>query len=232
MISSIIAWGDSILKGIVSQAGESKDIEVIEDSSLKLAADALGFEFTNKSIFGATVTKIQSTQKKNISKGLKADLCVIEAGDNDSDYDWAALCANPDAPLDKKTSPQDFKTILAQMVATARENKITPVLMTPPPLVGETWFKNICIGLDENIIRNFVGEDIFVLCRNQIEYAKLLKEVAKEQNVQLVDMQAEFFNHPDRESLMCPDGVHPNPQGYKFMSEIWIKIIPQLKLEF
>jgi len=34
------------------------------------------------------------------------------------------------------------------------------------------------------------------------------------------------------EDLMCLDGIHPNQEGYRFMADIWIKAIPELKKEF
>ena len=31
---------------------------------------------------------------------------------------------------------------------------------------------------------------------------------------------------------MCLDGIHPNEKGYKFMSEIWIRELPEVQKEF
>ena len=109
-IKSIIVWGDSILKGIVSSE-DLKEIRPIENNALAIAGKNLNIEVINKSIYGAPITKIRQTQIKNLNKNLSADICLIESATNDSDYDWNLISSNPNEHHDPKVPLDDFKNI-------------------------------------------------------------------------------------------------------------------------
>ena len=155
MITSIIAWGDSILKGVVS-GGDSKRFDITEKDSLSQACAALGIELANKSVFGSWMTKTRRTQDRSLRNGASAQIGIIESGTNDSDYDWTAVNQDPAADHLQRCPLDEFKALMQEAVEVARQNKITPVIMIPNPLVPDWWFKNICIGNDENAIRRFV----------------------------------------------------------------------------
>lgn len=118
------------------------------------------------------------------------------------------------------------------MVDTSRENKITPVLVTAPDLAIPYWKEYITRGLDKEKIAQFIGHDPYVLLRNQEEYMEALRQIAKEKNVQLIDMRVEFRKTSDPMSLMCKDGVHPNIEGHKLMADVFVKLLPEIKKEF
>lgn len=246
-MTSIIAWGDSILKGVVS-GGDSKRFDITENDSLSQACKALGIELANKSVFGSWMTKTRRTQDRSIRAGNIAQMAIIESGSNDSDYDWIAVNQNPDADHLQRCPIDEFKALMQEAVEVARQNKITPVIMIPNPLVPDWWFKNICIGNDENVIRKFVERKYGLqeqnalqdqnsaaalrLYQNQELYSITAANLARSLNVQTVDMRSEFLAHPNYRELMCLDGVHPNQAGYDFMAEIWKREIPKLRVEF
>ena len=155
-MTSIIAWGDSILKGVVS-GGDSKRFDITEKDALSQACAALGIELANKSVFGSWMTKTRRTQDRSLRNGASAQIGIIESGTNDSDYDWSAVSANPDAEHLQRCPLEEFTRLMEEAVSVARQNKITPVIMIPTPLVPEWWFNNICIGNDEAAIIKFVA---------------------------------------------------------------------------
>lgn len=155
MVNSIIAWGDSILKGVVS-GGDSKRFDITEKDSLSQACAALGIELANKSVFGSWMTKTRKTQDRSLRNGASAQIGIIESGTNDCDYDWSAVSANPDAEHLQRCPLEEFTRLMEEAVSVARQNKITPVIMIPTPLVPEWWFNNICIGNDEAAIVRFI----------------------------------------------------------------------------
>ena len=157
MVTSIIAWGDSILKGVVS-GGDSKRFDITEKDSLSQACAALGIELANKSVFGSWMTKTRRTQDRSLRNGANAQIGIIESGTNDSDYDWSAVSANPDAEHLQRCPLDEFSRLMEEAVSVARQNKITPVIMIPTPLVPEWWFNNICIGNDEAAIVKFINK--------------------------------------------------------------------------
>ena len=230
-IKSVIVWGDSILKGIISSE-DLTQIRPSEINALQMAGEKLAIEINNKSIYGAHIIKLQSTQTKNLNKGLTADIALIESGTNDCDYEWNDVCTKPFSEITQKVPLADFKRIASEMVDTSRENKITPVLVTAPDLAIPYWKEYITRGLDKEKIAQFIGHDPYVLLRNQEEYMEALRQIAKEKNVQLIDMRVEFRKTSDPMSLMCEDGVHPNIEGHKLMADVFVKLLPEIKKEF
>ena len=65
-IKSVIVWGDSILKGIISSE-DLTQIRPSEINALQMAGEKLANEINNKSIYGAHIIKLQSTQTKNLN---------------------------------------------------------------------------------------------------------------------------------------------------------------------
>lgn len=230
-IKSVIVWGDSILKGIISSE-DLTQIRPSEINALQMAGEKLAIEINNKSIYGAHIIKLQLTQTKNLNKGLTADIALIESGTNDCDYEWNDVCTKPFSEITQKVPLADFKRIASEMVDTSRENKITPVLVTAPDLAIPYWKEYITRGLDKEKIAQFIGHDPYVLLRNQEEYMEALRQIAKEKNVQLIDMRVEFRKTSDPMSLMCKDGVHPNIEGHKLMADVFVKLFPEIKKEF
>lgn len=230
-IKSVIVWGDSILKGIISSE-DLTQIRPSEINALQMAGEKLAIEINNKSIYGAHIIKLQSTQTKNLNKGLTADIALIESGTNDCDYEWNDVCTKPFSEITQKVPLADFKRIASEMVDTSRENKITPVLVTAPDLAIPYWKEYITRDLDKEKIAQFIGHDPYVLLRNQEEYMEALRQIAKEKNVQLIDMRVEFRKTSDPMSLMCKDGVHPNIEGHKLMADVFVKLLPEIKKEF
>ena len=261
MVTSINAWGDSILKGVVS-GGDSKRFDITEKDSLSQACAALGIELANKSVFGSWMTKTRRTQDRSLRNGASAQIGIIESGTNDSDYDWSAVSADPDAEHLQRCPLDEFSRLMEEAVSVARQNKITPVIMIPTPLVPEWWLNNICIGNDEAAIVKFIARKYGLqggdqksshdqkaaadgdclqdlkraaairLYQNQELFSLKAAAIARSLGVQIVDIRSEFLAHPNYKSLMCLDGVHPNQAGYDFMAQIWKREMPRLGLEF
>jgi acyl-CoA thioesterase I len=264
-INSIVVYGDSILKGVVTGTSD-KRFEIVEENSLSLAGKSLGLEITNKSVFGNIITKGKKTLDFDIEKGRigkrSFDAAIIESGGNDCDHDWVSMSKDPSNPPGHRTPLPEFIEAIDYMVTKFRSFKITPVLMTCPPLVADRYFKNICISANEKVVSTFLGGDIFHLYRTQELYSLALADYARSNDVQLVDMHRAFLEAeydlsgsfctlhsmgtvPDSQScpaitdagpqwshLMCADGIHPNLDGYKFMAGVWEQELPKLKKEF
>ena len=105
MVTSIIAWGDSILKGVVS-GGDSKRFDITEKDSLSQACAALGIELANKSVFGSWMTKTRRTQDRSLRNGASAQIGIIESGTNDCDYDWNIFAPGAELPPFEQILPK------------------------------------------------------------------------------------------------------------------------------
>ena len=228
----IIVIGDSILKGAVTGTDSGHLFDIIEDSSLNLAQKALGFEMDNQSVFGNVITKGQRKLNKMLERGETADFCIVEFCGNDSDYDWALVSDDPSVPHQQRTPLADYLRIYEEMINTLREHKITPVIMISPALCAERWFNHITNGHNRENILNFLGGDIEKPFKNQKKYDDALVALVAKLKVQTVNMREPMLESGHFDDLMCQDGIHPNEKGYRFMSEIWVKEIPNLKKEF
>ncbi|MCR4734120.1 MAG: SGNH/GDSL hydrolase family protein [Treponema sp.] len=229
---SIVVFGDSILKGVVTNPESDRIFDVTENNSLALAQKELGFELDNRSIYGNIITKGQLKFNKWLEKGGKADICIIEFGGNDCDYDWAPISENPKAAHQAKVPLADYMRILDQMVKDCREHKITPLLMTMPALVADCWLETVSKGLSREKNLEFLDGDYGKLYRNHEIYNTHLLKYAYENKVQFVDMRLAILESPNYRNLMCKDGIHPNEAGYRLMADLWIKELPKVKLEF
>ena len=231
-INSIAVWGDSILKGAVTGYSQNR-FDVLEDkNSLFLASQKLGFTLTNKSVFGNIINKAQRTLNRDMEKGLTADLGIIESGGNDCDYDWSLVSADPDAPHSPRNTLPEFLRMMDEMVQTLRAHRITPLLMTMPPLVLDRWYTCITAGQNESNIRKFLHDDTFRLYSVHELYSMNIVKYAVTHNVQFIDMRMRLLAVPDYRALMCSDGIHPNADGYAFMAQVWEEELPEIKKEF
>ena len=231
-INKISAYGDSILKGAVTGTDSGHLFDIIEDSSLVLASKALGFDLNNQSVFGSIVSKTQRRLNRDIEKGIFSDLAIIESGGNDCDYDWTHVSSSPDEKHLPRTTLEDFIQKISEMVDVCRKNKITPLIMTMPPLVRDRWYNHILHGQDENAVLKILNDNPDRLYQNHELYNISLVEYAFKNSVQIVDMRKEMLLSENYRNLMCLDGIHPNEKGYKFMSEIWIRELPEVHKEF
>ena len=231
-INKISAYGDSILKGAVTGTDSGHLFDIIEDSSLVLASKALGFDLNDQSVFGSIVSKTQRRLNRDIEKGIFSDLAIIESGGNDCDYDWTQVSSAPDEKHLPRTTLEDFIQKISEMVDVCRKNKITPLIMTMPPLVRDRWYNHILHGQDENAVLKILNDNPDRLYQNHELYNISLVEYAFKNSVQIVDMRKEMLLSENYRNLMCLDGIHPNEKGYKFMSEIWIRELPEVQKEF
>ena len=61
--------------------------------------------------------------------------------------------------------------------------------------------------------------DVEHIYRWQERYALLVRSVAREMNIALVDVRDLFLAHPRMTDLICADGIHPNEKGHAMMFE-------------
>ena len=231
-IDTITVWGYSILKGAITGYSENRFDVLGEENSLALAQKKLGFTLVNKSVFGNDINKPLRTLKRDMERGLRCDLGIVESGGNDCDYDWTPISENPSLPHKARNPLPDFLRMLDEAVGTLRAHTITPLLMTMPPLVLDRWYNTITAGQNKKNIDAFLEGDVFKLYRAHELYSLSIAHYAAAHNVQCVDMRMAMLEAKDYRSLMCEDGIHPNVSGYAYMADVWIRALPRLHKEF
>jgi lysophospholipase L1-like esterase len=108
----------------------------------------------------------------------------------------------------------DFTTNLVEMVRTANENGITPVLITAP----STHKK----GEEPEYLTSRRLNDLSELVPLHESYVRAVREVAAQENVVLIDLYQVFLQFPqeDLDRFFFKDGVHLTEDGNKKVAEI------------
>src|SRR5574344_1609033 len=112
----------------------------------------------------ALIPTLSPSPNRRFTKSFCCDSAIIEFGGNDCNYNWNEVCEFRDRKHQPATPLPQFVETLQELIDTARSNGIRPILTTLPPLDPERYIKTISRGLDEQYIRNWLG-DIHYLYR-------------------------------------------------------------------
>jgi len=209
----ITVFGDSILKGVLFENGSYRRNGEWEEALSR----ELGVEIRNRSRFGCTVGKALPMLTNELKKPAEAgELVVLEFGGNDCDYDWAAIAEAPDREHLSKTPPERFAASYRDFFRMIREAGRKPVAVNLPPIHSERYLSFLCRnGLSRENILRWLG-DCETIYRWQKTYSTLVTQLAREENVPLLDIRSAFPEAPDLLApLLCADGIHPNHDGQK-----------------
>ena len=109
MPDKIYIYGDSLLKATVPDGDFHYHFhinEVMQRYQTKLV------EVVNRSKMGATIRKGLSLVRHDLDRGLEARYALVSYGGNDSDFDWAAIDADPEADHRPNTELPEFADTL------------------------------------------------------------------------------------------------------------------------
>jgi lysophospholipase L1-like esterase len=148
----------------------------------------------------------------------KDDIVIIEYGGNDCDFNWSDIANDPEKMHQPKTTLDNFKKSLQEIVDMFKSLDITPILMNLPPLEPERYFEWISRGLSRENILKWLG-DVAKIYRWQEAYNSALEWVARQNSCKLINVRESFLTSYDYISNFCIDGIHPNEKGQKRILE-------------
>ncbi len=221
MERNVYLWGDSIGKGVIYNE-ERKRYCLAKDRCSALIT-AAGIKLENHARMGATVADgYADFCETDVQPGSVA---AIEFGGNDCDLDWDAVAEHPEAFHDGKMPLADFRALLVLFIHQAEQKHLSPMLVTPPPLISNRYYNWVCKGRDGEHILAYLG-DVEHIYRWQERYAQAVREVAWQENVPLLDLRAVFLDQPNLTQLYCLDGIHPNERGQELMAKAVLSWAP------
>ena len=203
---NVYIYGDSLLKATVPDE-ELKYHFHLPEIMARYPSDRV--TVTNRAKMGATVSKGLSLVEHDAQRGLTADY-----GGNDSDYDWAAIAADPEGNHQPHTKIGAFRQTLNDMLELLYRQGVQPVLMSLPPIDPRRYLRFICRnGLDRNAIMRWLGDEDMIY-RHQELYSDMVTEVAYAGNIPLIHVRQEFLADHHMNQLLSADGIHLTMDGY------------------
>ena len=207
----ITVYGDSILKGVLFENGKY----VVEHGWEARLAERFSLTVNNRSRFGSTIGKAMARIRRDSeSEPGEKEYALLEFGGNDCDFDWAAVAAAPEEAHSCKTPPERFLDCYREAIRLLRGSGRKPVLSTLPPINARLYLDFLCRkGLSRENILRWLG-DVERIYRWQEGYSQLVTQIAREENVPLVDLRRPFLLDARAPSqLLCADGIHPSRLG-------------------
>ena len=154
----------------------------------------------------------------------------IEYGGNDCAFNWDEVVDNSDASHLPQTEIKLFETALHEAVELLKNMKVTPVLMTLPPLNAEKYLEWVSKNnpLSQGNILKWLG-NVAEIYYWQEKYSYVINKVAEETHTRIIDIRSAFLQLPDFTKYICKDGMHPNRKGQKLIAD---KVFDYIKTSY
>lgn len=216
-IRSAIVWGDSLARGVVLDEARQR-YTITPSSAVSIVGEKLGIEIKNRSRMGMTSSDGVLMMKKDLERGLRADVAILEFGGNDCDFCWEEISKAPDALHLPHTTAEQYEKNMRGMIAAAKEAGMEPILVNLPPVNAEGYLTFLSQhGLSKENILHWLG-DAFQIYRYQERYSMIVTRIAHECGCRLLDVRSAFLNVWDcTTALFCRDGIHPTAAGQQLM---------------
>ena len=214
----ITVFGDSILKGVLLEDGKYR----LNPAWERRLTEELGTAVCNRSHFGCTIRKALPAICRESERPAEAeDYVLLELGGNDCDYDWAAIAQAPEGRHRCKTPPETFASCYREAICRLRDSGRRPIALTLPPIHSVRYLDFLCRdGLSREKLLHWLG-DVEAIARWQETYSELVRQLAREEHVELLDLRAAFpTQEAALEKLLCADGIHPSREGQERICHI------------
>lgn len=219
----VIAFGDSIMKGVVTESGScNTKYKLIQESITDHCRNQLGAQVKNFGRIGCTIKMGEEELKKHISEIEPRDIVILSFGGNDSNYDWDAIAQSPDEKHDAVTPISEYKQTYIRILNAIIEKGSMPIVMSLPPIDAERYFakitktmksqekKNVLKWLDGNINNINNGHELY-----NLETIK----IAQSMMVPYIDVTSTFLKNRRYADYICSDGLHPNEKGQEMIAK-------------
>ena len=223
LMKTYMAFGDSILKGIINNDGH---FSICRESAVRLCEKRQDIRIDNKARMGSTITDGIRIFKRYTDAVREADgkWVLLKFGGNDSDHDWAAVSARPGEDIPPKTEPERFIELYVSLIDEVRKLGKEPLILSMPPMDSDRYFEWISRTFDRDRVLAFLDGNIRRLGEWHDEYNLYVSDIAARCGAELVDISTPFLNLKDYRSLLCCDGIHPNPEGQALIAETLISL--------
>ena len=209
----IVALGDS-----TTEAGWEGNAASVYTERLEIALEVRGVDVEMINAGISNTTSGQAVERLDTDvRRFEPDYVIIQFGINDS---WIDAYQGKTEP---RMAIEEYAAALTTIITTLRADGAKPILMTANPMRWSEFYgdelKDPALGFDFDDPRG--------INRLLDVYSERVREIAREENVPLVDV-SERFEAYDRvpgqsisEILLPNDDIHPNDAGHALIAE-WL----------
>ncbi len=217
----IVIFGDSIMRGVYfsEESGRHK-LFGERLSELKQA----GYEVTNASIMGATVSTGTSLIRKRLTAPASDTTVIFEYGGNDCDFKWSDVSDNPGGQYTPNTPFDRFTALYGECIEYAKNLGAKVCLCNLVPLDADRYMKWICRNLSAENILSWLG-DTSMLYRWHEYYNRTAESIAMKYGCPLIDIRSPFLLSHHYTDLLSHDGIHPTVEGHRVIDRLLIEAI-------
>ncbi|MDY3929834.1 MAG: SGNH/GDSL hydrolase family protein [Clostridia bacterium] len=215
----VIAFGDSVLKGVIS---ENSKYKICSNNFAEICGKTFGIDIENGGKFGNTIIRGGKIIEKNLEKIKNNSLLkyvIFEFGGNDCDFNWEEISQNPYKPHFPNSDIKTFTQTYTSLINKIKEMGKIPVLLSLPPIDAEKYFKKISHNLNSDNILKWLGGKVQHIADWHERYNLEVFNIALNNNVKVIDITSRMLEQPDYSAFLCEDGIHPNEAGHKIIAE-------------
>ena len=224
MSSPICIIGDSITGGVV-YLSDSARYTHWKDSFVNLLGSSLDSELKNHSKFGCTSGAALKRLERYAKDISSCPTTLVMLGGNDSDFNWPAVAAEPEAAHDCNTPMEKFAEYYNRVLDGIIALGSKPVVINLIPVYGKRYFDWFSRKLDPKALMRFLGSTESIEHWNEM-YNLAVMKVAASRSVPVLDVRSAFLYRRVFDSLFSADGIHPSVEGHRRMYEY---LLPQFK---
>lgn len=226
MTSTALAQGEL---RIVLYGDSTTAPRVVEGEPLMIYGTLLERHFSERGIpvqvinsgAGSATTKAARSRLRNAVLQYQPDIVVIQFGINDAAVDvWKTPPVT-----EARVSLKAYESNLRFMIDEVRKSGAVPVLMTPNGLRWTPKSKQL-YGKPPYDADRADGFDVILQ-----DYAKVVRELAKELKAPLVDIHAIYSEQGEAATELLLDGMHPNAAGHELVARLLIPVLESLPLD-
>lgn len=230
-MSEIYAFGDSVLKGIIL---ENDKYKVCKNRFSNICEDVLNVVIENKAKFGSTISIGEKSFEKNLIMldNPNVEYVVLEFGGNDCDFKWQEISDNPNIEHSPNIEINEFIKKYTEIIQVIKSKNKKPVLLSLPPIDSQRYMNKLSKNLNKENILKWMNNNIYFLTNWHERYNIEVFKLAINNNVSIIDITSKFLEQKDYSLFLCEDGIHPNEEGHKIISEAIQEHINKKKIKF
>lgn len=219
-MNRIIAFGDSIMKGVVVKPYHGRLVyEVTDENFIARCEQPLGCPIENVSRFGYTILHAHKFFDRLTKKICADDIVFLCFGSNDGNFDWETVALNPDLPHRPNTMLKDFHSTYSLVIDRIREKSAVPVMLSLPAIDSNLFFDFVSRGLNKGNIAKWLGGTPNYISNWHEQYNLEIFKLGLHKQVPVIDITTAFLSKRNLADYYCVDGMHPNEAGHELIAD-------------